>query len=1295
MKKIRLLFVLSLVICAVVCGIIFNNASVSVSNVSNIDVTCEEYTSSMTPNGINIYDYVNEFKARTNDSKYTSLWTYPRLPVPKGNYFQNNNIFEKAANRSVFVIIDEDDNITKIVPKELFTSIGEKLYIGNCYGFYINTFQRAGKNYLESTVILIDVIKIVQADYSFDVKIQPLAKIDYSYITISNSSIEFKNEKNENYNGFADNFVSFNGNVTNAVIPMIRNDIDANPTVYYMKYKESENFSLSDISFVSSVYNCNSLNYGDAGYNANNDNGYFFNGATYEYSATKKTNGGTQLNVNEIGDILLDKVLGKVPVVGGYYTFLNYVTKGISAVNSSSTQITYNTTNKNYYCPDTVLPPTKEGQINEYGDLIKYLQMIINSDENNKLLFANDDYAKGTFNLSKTNGSNEYSILNISIALKVVNNNPSVIPTSNDISCVVANTIVFEINQPQPKNINAFENINYYVLPNFYQKFVITPIESSNYILSINDSNIELKLNGQAVNSQNGDFILKMLKNQTYTVELINNSAGVKSGTFALDCPNALTPFELLAGEELMFKLNSPKNVAFKISTANSNISFKLLDENFNILASSTTNELHEYLKILDQYYLLVNNKSSSSQNCTIATEEAEELVEGFHYTLTGINEYRYVKFVPTESENYAISIEGFTSLMLQTYGIYNGTETSETGSYVITTFLSAGEEIYLGHKGSGIYTIKIEKVETALIWEVNGVDVSEGSIWIPRGTQSEIRLKIGSTYFNGKLNPSSGSYFSFTNNTLNIQNNCYISNTDHDYISITASIDNELYIFRVFVGHNLNINFDIYNNQSPDYGFTWQKFSSISSTIDIYYHVEAGFKTSVTKVLTGKNATLASSQSILSIIKNELNLSGQVQAQIIIEKLVLTDNGRIINIYNTQWSGFANLTEFAKNQNITPNPIILNTYLIFNEIGGGSSHSLSIDSNGNLWAWGSNIYGQLGNDTTENSLVPIQVMAGTKFKEASAGRSFSLAIDTSGNLWAWGSNFGGQLGDGSTINRSLPVQIKSGTKFIKISAGAYHSLAIDTSNNLWAWGENFYGQLGNGTTIDKSLPVQIKSGTKFAKISAGYGHSLAIDSNNLLWAWGCNMDGQLGDGTTTHRNSPVQIKAKMFILIITITTTEFAQISAGFSHSLAIDKNGNLWAWGCNGQGRLGDGTTTYRNSPVQIKFGTTFKEVSAGNSHSLAIDSNNLLWAWGYNSNGRLGDGTTTQRNSPVQIKASNGTVTQFKQIGAGEDHSLAIDMNGNLWAWGINNQGRLGDGTTTNRLSPVRIIHYQPVN
>ncbi len=188
--------------------------------------------------------------------------------------------------------------------------------------------------------------------------------------------------------------------------------------------------------------------------------------------------------------------------------------------------------------------------------------------------------------------------------------------------------------------------------------------------------------------------------------------------------------------------------------------------------------------------------------------------------------------------------------------------------------------------------------------------------------------------------------------------------------------------------------------------------------------------------------------------------------------------------------------------------------------------------------------------------------------------------------------------------------------------------------------------------------------------VTAGGYHTFAIGSDGTLWAWGRNGDGQLGDGTTNLSSVPKQV------------ASGYSAIAAGSKHTLALKPDRTLWAWGFNAYGQLGDGTLTNRNSPGSI--GSGFSSVSAGELHSVALKSDGSLWAWGFNYYGQLGDGTTTDSSAPVRI----GTDSNFISVAAGYQHTVALKSDGSLWAWGLNSSGQLGDGTRTNRNSPVLV-------
>ena len=313
-----------------------------------------------------------------------------------------------------------------------------------------------------------------------------------------------------------------------------------------------------------------------------------------------------------------------------------------------------------------------------------------------------------------------------------------------------------------------------------------------------------------------------------------------------------------------------------------------------------------------------------------------------------------------------------------------------------------------------------------------------------------------------------------------------------------------------------------------------------------------------------------------------------------------------------------------------------------------GNFNSAIVDVNNNLWFRGRN-------NSIVSTLNFIPFDSSQKFQSVSVGGSHSLGIDTSGKLWAWGYNYNGYLGDGTAIVRLTPVQITASngsvTKFQSVSAGNGNTLAIDIEGNLWAWGS---GILGDGTTTTRTSPVQITASngsvTKFQSISVGDDYSIAIDTNNNAYYTGSQYI--------------VNNKIK--------SNFSISKLELSRDRIYALSEENNLWAWGRNDFGQLGDGTTSNRVSPVQITASngsvTKFQSISVAYSHSMAIDIEGNLWAWGNNNHGQLGDGTTNDKTSPVQITASNGSVTEFQSVSAGDFHSLAMDIEGNLWAWGM---------------------------
>jgi len=364
--------------------------------------------------------------------------------------------------------------------------------------------------------------------------------------------------------------------------------------------------------------------------------------------------------------------------------------------------------------------------------------------------------------------------------------------------------------------------------------------------------------------------------------------------------------------------------------------------------------------------------------------------------------------------------------------------------------------------------------------------------------------------------------------------------------------------------------------------------------------------------------------------------------------------------------------------------------------ISAGDAHTVALKTDGSVWAWGDNGDGQLGDGSIIAKLTPVPVSGLSSGVTAiAAGGLHTLALKSDGSVWAWGYNNYGQLGDGSTLDKHTPVQVKgvSGNGWLSdvtaVTGGVRYAVALKSDGSVWAWGYNYSGQLGDGTTTHSTTPVQVKGAdgigwlSDITAIAAGGSHTVALKTDGSVWAWGGNNNCQLGDGTTDDSTTPVQVKGADGIGWL----SDITAIAAGEGYTVALKTDGSVWAWGYNYYGQLGDGTTDNKNTPVPVSgLSSGVTAIAAGGRHTIALKSDGSVWAWGSNSSGQLGDDSTIDKHTPVPVSNLSSGVTA---IAAGQWHTVALKSNNSVWGWGANGSGQLGDGTRTSSNIPVLTI------
>lgn len=344
-----------------------------------------------------------------------------------------------------------------------------------------------------------------------------------------------------------------------------------------------------------------------------------------------------------------------------------------------------------------------------------------------------------------------------------------------------------------------------------------------------------------------------------------------------------------------------------------------------------------------------------------------------------------------------------------------------------------------------------------------------------------------------------------------------------------------------------------------------------------------------------------------------------------------------------------------------------------------GNYHTCGLTGNGEVFCWGANGSGQLGDGTNTSSSVPVKVQGLTDVVGLTAGGFHTCAVSGTGQAFCWGSNDRGQLGNGSTAASAIPVTVTNGSSVTSISAGGEHTCAV-ISQAAYCWGYNGSGQLGLGDTADRSSMEQLSSPTGVTIVDAGAAHTCAVTGSKTVFCWGRNMQGQVGDGTSGNiRTAAVQVNG----------LSDAVLVRAGRSdHTCAATETGAVMCWGTNTRGQMGTGSTSNDPtlSPIQSSIPSSVTLIDSGYDFNCAASDNQQVLCWGSNEYGKLADGTTIDRPTP-QVVA--GLATGASWVATGSQHACVVDSSGAAFCWGLNDSGQLGDGTFVDKGNPVQVV------
>ncbi len=788
--KLGLIIVLSFMLLASILSFeLGSKTAYADSGEDSIDEICRNYTNNKAPNGVSLDDYIGDFNTLADGYHYAVINRGQNVNLVQGALFSNNSRFS-GANSIVNAQITGDDNIVKLVPRVLFTYENKTIFVGKAYGFVVIT-ERMTDRVLKSTVIFLNVSGNV-SDYLADINIEVGISLPFAYITQS-TSITLEPVSTASASNIICN-LALNG-ISSAVVPLARVEsfTDALTTQQRLRYAESNDYMLGNISFAGQIRNQNDFNIGDPTYNANNDYGYFFIGNNYYYDCTRYGILGYKDGVKELPSAMLQSGIDFLKSKDlwtfeppSLFTILMDVMSINDAMISIHCPIAYDSSNEGYGYSAQYLPNTRQSQINKYNSLIRAAHLILKPSESDDVAyFRKGDHARAQFSYSHTDGRDVFSQFEFSVGADIYETTGR-----TKVGAVASPSSYYDLGNPQAHTITSIGETDYYMLPLGSHKFSYSPQYTGTYIVESLEDGIDLYLNGSKITKSNGKYSLSLTANQQYAILLKNTAITSKIGKFKFDVK------EMTGNTEAVTVKNNTVNIVkfvpketgiYNFSANNATVQNVLTNQysgtlerartlNSSFVASQTISALCKQGKA---YYIAIKGTSGAVTANITATKVNNTWNLGTNDSfVAGVNVEYHTFTVPSSSsanDEYIITFENAQNV---SYFVFNenvepGAFVYQSDGYLCLRNLTPGKKYYIGvytQQSNTLIPTVAKNTADIFSWRIsnNGSLISpssSGTYLLQRGNTYQVNLYVNGKYcYRGLILTSD----SLSNRTLN-----------------------------------------------------------------------------------------------------------------------------------------------------------------------------------------------------------------------------------------------------------------------------------------------------------------------------------------------------------------------------------------------------------------------------------------------------------------------------------------------------------------------------------------------